>query len=135
MIGEKHIGRLGLFLESRKSDIDPLDVLNACSLMDSVQTYDDCLLYVAEDGSLKMLDYASDGIIPLAENACEHLGSQGALFRKAQSIVTPSQLCRVGNWVIYNIDGGTEAYKVSTKEPGYFRPVRAYSIDEMQSVT
>ncbi|BAL00665.1 hypothetical protein OBV_34660 [Oscillibacter valericigenes Sjm18-20] len=134
VIGEKHIGRLELFSGSRKSDIDPLDVLNACSLMDSMQSYDDCLLYVAEDGSLKMLDYASDGIIPLAENACEHLGFKGGLFSKAQSIVTPSPFSRVGNWVIYNIDGGTEAYKVSTKEPGYFWPVRVYSRDEMQAL-
>ena len=98
---------------------------------EEIRSYYDCLLYVANGGIIKKVDYRTGEVTEVAPDAIEHNYDSGGLFRKGYSFYTPVSFKRIGDWIYYRMNGDINKYcRVSLSAPGEIEMIREYSDEE-----
>lgn len=96
-----------------------------------IHSYHDCLVYVAEGGIIKKLNYRTGEVEEIATDAKEHHHDSGGLFKKGYSYYTPVDFRRIGNWICYRMNADyNKPCRVLLSSPGEVELIRKYSDEE-----
>ena len=98
-----------------------------------VDPFENGVIYVAEEGVLKVFSYLTGETMALATGAKEHHSIDGGLFRKSSSWDVPVAFYQIGDWIYYKV-GGTDKARVSMKQPGETVIVKDLDFDVRQDI-
>ena len=98
-----------------------------------VDPFENGVIYVAEEGVLKVFSYLTRETMTLATGAKEHHYIDGGLFKKSSSWDVPVAFYQIGDWIYYKV-GGTDKARVSMKQPGETVIVKDLDFDVRQDI-
>mgnify|MGYP004546592337 CR=1 FL=1 len=98
-----------------------------------VDPFENGVIYVAEEGVLKVFSYLTRETMTLATGAKEHHYIDGGLFKKSSSWDVPVAFYQIGDWIYYKV-GGTDKARVSMKQPEETVIVKDLDFDVRQDI-